>query len=198
MKRWHLAFLTGFLAAGLLLLSAPQPVGAQENQPPSDQQKQEQKKDKKKATKVWTNDDFPSHPPEPEKTPEAEAAAKEPGLPPDADWVELDVLRENRGKIEAEVGPARQKVEELRNDRLNSLDNPARVKDLEESIAAIEDAIADREDQLKKIDARIAVLEKKLKGKKRPAPQPAPAAQPAEGQQPPAAEQPPAPPPPSA
>lgn len=159
------------LACGALLLGLGVPAAFAQStgaQPPPE---------KKKASKVWTNDDFPERPPQapaPEKPKEeAKPAPKTSSFP----WAELDQLREQRQHLAAELQLAREGLEKLTEERRRSSD-PARLEALDEGIKSQEQEVAAAEARLQEIDAQIASLEKQAKGRKRPKPAAQPSGQP--------------------
>lgn len=138
---------------------------------------------KPKERKVWTNDDFPSRPPQPEPVAEAaEPGQKEPARPPspdDALWAQLDDL-----KAELEVARAEmERIPDIRDgysrERFETSD-PEWREELDQQIRFVDEKVDFYEERIPELEAQIAELEKQLVGKNRPARKsPAPAPPPA-------------------
>lgn len=144
----------------------------------SEQAQQEQAK--KKPRKVWTNDDFPTRPPQPEPAAEAaEPGKNEPPPPPspdDALWAQLDDLKAELEVAQAEMERIPAIRDNYSRERLETTD-PAWRNEMDEQIRFVDEKLAYYEVRIPELEQQIAELEKQLAGKKRPArrsPAPAP------------------------
>lgn len=149
------------LLAGLALLLgliAPAAFGQTSGSQPPPQ--------KKKATKVWTNDDFAGHAPEPateekEKTPEAAKPSAVAELE-----ARLQQLREERQGDQDVVDQGPKQIQVFQ-DKINASSDPREQEAYRDTIAAIEKAIARSQKNIQELDAKIADLEKQLKAAQR-------------------------------
>lgn len=138
-------------------------------------QPQEPPKEKKKPRKVWTEDDLgklggninvvgtEAPPPAPPGQPPAPAAPR----PEDALWRELDDLLAERKMIQTQIDLNRDAVDSL-NNKLNEENDPLNIEELLEGRTWQENELATWEEELVRVNARIAELEKLTAGRKRP------------------------------
>lgn len=171
--------LLGVVAVALLLaavLPASPQSSQQENKPP----------EKKKTRKVWTNDDMEGlkgNPisvvgtvaPSPKE--EEKKAAQ---TPPGEASAELEKAREEQRNTQELLEFTRQDLETLRAQQGSAGDDAERDT-FRRAIEEREAQVAQAEQQLQELNARVAELEKQAKGRKRPASKaaPKPAAAPA-------------------
>jgi len=150
-------------------------------------QQQEQPKEKKKPRKVWTEDDLKglsgrinvvgTEAPPPAEPKAAPAQPLAPGFP----WEELDDLTARRRDLERGLEIGQRQLDQI-NEELRATQDADEIDALLQRRVAQEEAIAQREEELAQVVARIAELEKQAKGRKRPAAPPRPErAPPAEG-----------------
>jgi hypothetical protein len=140
----------------LLVISLGAPAAQQAPQTPSKEEgKQETPKEtKKRATRVWTNDDFPSSeslPPATPKREEPEAKSK-PSEPPDAATEKLLKLtpQERQDLIESDefdIRDAQERIDALRNGMGQDTDDAERAQRMKE-IERLEKAQSDTRHEL--------------------------------------------------
>ena len=148
------------LARWALLLSLVIPVAAlgqsTGQQPPAQ---------KKKATKVWTNDDFAGHAPEPAKEEEKKPEAAKPSPTAELE-AKLQQLRQEREGDQDVVNQGPKQIQVFQ-DKIDASSDPREQEAYRDTIAAIEKAVADSQKNIQDLDAKIAELEKQLKAAQR-------------------------------
>ncbi|MGH2670215.1 MAG: hypothetical protein ACRDH5_14055 [bacterium] len=143
-------------------------------------QPQQPPKEKKKPRKVWTEDDLAglggrinvvgaeAPPPAPPGQPAVPGAAR----PDDALWRELDDLHLERKEIQGQIDLNRRSVDSI-TAKLAGETDPVAIDDLLGLRVWQEEQVVLWEEELERVTARIAELEKLTAGRKRP-PRPAP------------------------
>lgn len=123
--------------------------------------------EKKKTRKVWTNEDFASgSQPAAEEKKEETPAAEQPQSA-EALFAELDQARTDYAGWQKTLELYRQQLEEG-NQRLRDADNDYDRDAYRRSVEASEQVLANAEETVKQLAARIAELETLTKGMKRP------------------------------
>lgn len=141
----------------LLSLVAPAAFGQTSGSQPPPQ--------KKKATKVWTNDDFAGHAPEPAQEEDKKAEPAKPSAVAELE-ARLQQLREERQGNQDVVDQGPKQIQVFQ-DKINASSDPREQEAYRDTIAAIEKAVADSQKNIQEYDAKIADLEKQLKAAQR-------------------------------